>query len=293
MLITALARTPAQVGKYWLGHHADLRHPGRKFYQPRTNAILRADVQQDHTQRLGIGWIYHTGTRRDIDRSFRADHCPAHHGQYLIFGFCRVVRQKEFGAEMKKIFAIAWKDAIIRFASSSELIFFIILPLVFTFLLAGGTPKADGGDTRMRLVVVDEANTTISQQIIAELEKSTAVRPEALTRDEAESQFDARRASVVFIHPRRLGLASHSRWNGSSGFASTAQQHERHSRRTRRADRHSTGEQCDLCRNRMPSKTRRSKAAICIRSRTQAYFESSLKLAQSIQAGRARTRNRY
>jgi ABC-type transport system involved in cytochrome c biogenesis permease component len=42
---------------------------------------------------------------------------------------------------MKKIFAIAWKDAIIRFASSSELLFFIILPLVFTFLLAGGTPS--------------------------------------------------------------------------------------------------------------------------------------------------------
>jgi hypothetical protein len=38
---------------------------------------------------------------------------------------------------MKKIFAIAWKDAIVRFASSSELLFFIVLPLVFTFLLAG------------------------------------------------------------------------------------------------------------------------------------------------------------
>ena len=51
---------------------------------------------------------------------------------------------------MKQIFAIIWKDAVVRFASSSELIFFIILPLIFTFLLAGGTPKADGGDTRIR-----------------------------------------------------------------------------------------------------------------------------------------------
>lgn len=42
---------------------------------------------------------------------------------------------------MKKIFAIAWKDAIVRFGSSAELLFFIILPIVFTFLLAGGTPS--------------------------------------------------------------------------------------------------------------------------------------------------------
>jgi len=66
---------------------------------------------------------------------------------------------------MKKIFAIAWKDAVIRFASSSELLFFIILPVVFTFLLAGGTPSGNE-DNRIRLLVVDEANTPISKEII-------------------------------------------------------------------------------------------------------------------------------
>ena len=106
---------------------------------------------------------------------------------------------------MKKIFAIAWKDAIVRFASSSELIFFIILPLIFTFLLAGGTPSNDD-DNRVRLVVVDQANTTISQNIIAELDKSTAVRPEVLSLDEAESQFDSRRATVVLVIPATLDL---------------------------------------------------------------------------------------
>ena len=69
---------------------------------------------------------------------------------------------------MKKIFAIAWKDAIIRFTSIWELLFFIVLPVVFTFLLAGGTPSGNG-DPRLELFVVDEAKTTISQQIIAEL----------------------------------------------------------------------------------------------------------------------------
>lgn len=106
---------------------------------------------------------------------------------------------------MKKLFAIAWKDTIIRFASSSELLFFIILPLIFTFLVAGGTPSGDD-DNRIRLVVVDQANTAISQEIIAELNKSTAVRPEVLTLEEAESQFDSRRASVVLILPASLDL---------------------------------------------------------------------------------------
>ena len=108
---------------------------------------------------------------------------------------------------MKKIFAIAWKDAIIRFASSSELLFFIVLPVVFTFLLAGGTPSGDE-ENRIRLLVVDEAQTTISQQIIEELEKSTAVYPEVTEREEAQSQFDERRASSVLIIPAGSDLAS-------------------------------------------------------------------------------------
>ncbi|MBL8101209.1 MAG: ABC transporter permease, partial [Anaerolineales bacterium] len=108
---------------------------------------------------------------------------------------------------MKKIFAIAWKDAIIRFASSSELLFFVILPVIFTFLLAGGTPSGDD-DNRIRLVVVDSANTAISREIIAELDKSTAVRPEVLSLAEAEDQFDSRRAIAVLVIPAGLDLKS-------------------------------------------------------------------------------------
>ena len=108
---------------------------------------------------------------------------------------------------MRKIFAIAWKDAIVRFASSSELLFFIVLPVVFTFLVAGGTPSGND-DPRIELVVVDEADTSISRQIIAELENSTAVRPEVLTRDEAQSLFDERSADVVLIIPAGIDMGS-------------------------------------------------------------------------------------
>ena len=108
---------------------------------------------------------------------------------------------------MKKIFAIAWKDAVIRFATSAELIFFIVLPIIFTLLLAGGTPSGDD-DNRIRLVVVDQANTPISQEIVAELDRSSAVNPEVLSLEEAESEFDARRATVVLIIPTGLDLKS-------------------------------------------------------------------------------------
>jgi ABC-2 type transport system permease protein len=106
---------------------------------------------------------------------------------------------------MKKIIAIAWKDAIIRFASPSELLFFIVLPLVFTFLLAGGTPSGDE-DPRIELIVVDDAQTTVSQQILQELESSTAVRPELVTRDESQNLFDDRRADVVLLIPPGLNI---------------------------------------------------------------------------------------
>jgi ABC-2 type transport system permease protein len=108
---------------------------------------------------------------------------------------------------MKKIFAIAWKDAVIRFASSSELLFFIILPLVFTFLIAGGVPSGDD-DNRVRLVVVDQANNSISQEIITEMDNSTAVRPDVMSLEDAEEEFDSRNASVVLVIPSDLDLKS-------------------------------------------------------------------------------------
>lgn len=109
---------------------------------------------------------------------------------------------------MKKIFAIAWKDTIVRFASSSELLFFIILPLIFTFLLAGGSPSGNATNNRVRLVVVDLAKTAISRELIAELDTSTSTYPDVMSLEEAEEQFDARRATAVLILPEELNIQS-------------------------------------------------------------------------------------
>ena len=101
---------------------------------------------------------------------------------------------------MKKILNIIWKDTILRFSSRSELLFFLILPIIFTFILAGGT-GSQGGDNRIRLLVVDQAQSPLSAQIITELGKSETVRPDVMTLDKAESEFTARNASTLLVIP--------------------------------------------------------------------------------------------
>lgn len=106
---------------------------------------------------------------------------------------------------MGKIAAIIWKDARLRFSGPSELVFFILLPIVFTFLLAGGTPSGDE-DNRLRMLVVDQAGTLISARLITELEHSSAVRPEMMSLEQAQGEFVRRRASVLLIIPAGLDV---------------------------------------------------------------------------------------
>lgn len=182
---------------------------------------------------------------------------------------------------MKKIFAIAWKDAIVRFASSSELLFFIILPVVFTFMLAGGTPNGEQ-ENRIRLLVVDESQTAVSGQIIDELESSTAVYPEVVKREEAQSQFDERRASSVLIIPAGIDIASLQ--SGSAEVEMLQQPNNLNATIAERA--------VLTAIRRVSSAISAAQKAVDIReakqpfvdeAEKQAYFETSLDLAQSIQ----------
>lgn len=182
---------------------------------------------------------------------------------------------------MKKIFAIAWKDAIIRFSSASELLFFIILPIVFTFLLAGGTPSGND-DERIWLPVVDEANTAISQQMISELKNSTAVRPEVMTREQAQSQFDKRRAAAVFIIP--AGINVQALQNSSAEVELLQQPNNIDTTIVQRAVLTAIrGVSSAISAAQIAVKHRESRQSFTSEVEKQAYFESSLKIAQSIQ----------
>ena len=107
---------------------------------------------------------------------------------------------------MKKIAAIVWKDILVRFSSPVELVFFILLPIVFTIVLAGGTGAPRDG--RVRLVVVDQAQTSLSAELVTALGKSEAVRAELLPLDQAESQFSQRQVVALLIIPSGFDLAT-------------------------------------------------------------------------------------
>lgn len=102
---------------------------------------------------------------------------------------------------MNKIFAIAWKDALIRFSSRAELLFFLGLPILFTFLLGGGLGGAPGSDNRIRLLVAEPAPSALATQVLAALEKSETVRAEVLPPAEAGREFEARNAAALLIFP--------------------------------------------------------------------------------------------
>lgn len=184
---------------------------------------------------------------------------------------------------MKKIFAIAWKDAIIRFASSSELLFFIILPLVFTFLVAGGTPSGSPTNNRTRLVVVDQANNTISQEIITELEKSTAAYPDILSLEDAEADFDARRTDAILIIPANLDLASIQ--NGTAELEFRQQPNNMEASITKRATQtaiRSVSSSINAANTALVEA--KAKGTFESSEAEQAYFDDSLKLAKEMQA---------
>jgi ABC-2 type transport system permease protein len=90
---------------------------------------------------------------------------------------------------MNKIFAIAFKDTLVRFSSRAEWLFFLILPVLFTFFLGGGLSGGEDIDRRLRLVVVNEAQTELAAQLLSALEASATVRPEVLPLAEAEKIF--------------------------------------------------------------------------------------------------------
>jgi ABC-2 type transport system permease protein len=101
---------------------------------------------------------------------------------------------------MFKIIAIARKDIKIRFSGKTELLFFLILPLIFTMLLSG-VLFGGGGSNKIVMVVVDEDKSVLSQKLVNLLQASEAVTPSVLERLQAQETFDKRDAAAMLIIP--------------------------------------------------------------------------------------------
>lgn len=106
---------------------------------------------------------------------------------------------------MKKIFAIFKKDTLLRFTSPVEWGFFLILPIIFTFILGGGT-NMQNQDPRVFFYVVDQANSPLSASLLSELERSTAVHPGLVSLEEGVEAFDDNQVTALLIIPADFTL---------------------------------------------------------------------------------------
>jgi ABC-2 type transport system permease protein len=105
---------------------------------------------------------------------------------------------------LNKLAAIIRKDTNLRFEARSELLFFLVLPLVFTFLLGGGSPGADG-DNRALIPVVDEDGGERAAAFLAALAESETIRPQAFSRADAEELLDEESVGAIIIIPAGFG----------------------------------------------------------------------------------------
>jgi len=114
---------------------------------------------------------------------------------------------------MKKLFAIMKKDTIIRFTSPMEWMFFIILPVVFIFVISGGTTQ--NSDPRIVLTVVDQAGSTLSGALVEELGHSSAVKPVLTEYDQALKDFEQLKVSAMLIIPADFSAGALTAGNAS------------------------------------------------------------------------------
>lgn len=89
---------------------------------------------------------------------------------------------------LNKILAIIRKDLIVRFSTASELLFFLVLPVVFTMLLGGFAPGS--GSSTVSLPVVQQDDGPLAQRLLQELQNAPTLDPVATTLPEAQRRFD-------------------------------------------------------------------------------------------------------
>ncbi len=99
---------------------------------------------------------------------------------------------------MKKIYNIAWKDLKNRFSNPMEIMFFLVLPIIFTFLLSG-TIGSDGGT--YQLLVVDQDQTSLSNQLLEGLASTGTMEVVSISSEEMEAVADAEETAAILTIP--------------------------------------------------------------------------------------------
>jgi ABC-2 type transport system permease protein len=113
---------------------------------------------------------------------------------------------------VRKVFDIAWNDVRIEFSSRWTLIFFLILPVVFTAIIGAGMSAMYGeddpdADDRIPVLVVDEDGSDVSLELGAVLEASEVIHPVFRESSEAARLFEEQNVVALLTIPAGFGDA--------------------------------------------------------------------------------------
>ncbi len=108
---------------------------------------------------------------------------------------------------MPKLLTIAWNHIRLEFQDRSSIVFFLILPLVFTIIIGGALGGNIGDDNRIAVAFVDEDHSTLSTQLQATLGTSTVIRALAKSAAEANKLLEDKGVSAKLTVPAGFGSA--------------------------------------------------------------------------------------
>jgi ABC-2 type transport system permease protein len=113
---------------------------------------------------------------------------------------------------MRKVVYIAWNDVRVEFSTPVTLMFFLVLPLLFTAIVGVTLTNMYAEDDaashdRFPVLVVDEDDSVLSGMLGAALESSDVIRPVFEVRDEAEHLFDEEDVPALLVIPLGFGQA--------------------------------------------------------------------------------------
>lgn len=108
---------------------------------------------------------------------------------------------------MKKVLAIIRNDLRMHFSSFYEMIFYIVLPIIFTVIIGaglGGNSEDTNSDNRFPIAVVDKDNSPFSSELIMALEDSEVIRPIFGTAEETKVLFDDGQVVGILTIPSKF-----------------------------------------------------------------------------------------
>jgi len=109
-----------------------------------------------------------------------------------------------------KVLTIALNDLKMEFSERTTLVFFLLIPLAFTFAIAqglGGSGGSSGGPDLYPVAVVDEDGSMLAEQVIQSLQKTPDLQAALLSADQAAAALEDGEALAVLTLPAGFGEA--------------------------------------------------------------------------------------